>query len=104
LAPQVREDAVPYFIVLRDREGVSGVWSTDNRVSATRWGLELSLTYPGCGVIVRCAESLSALAALEPTLDFSAHVAESLDAPSRGPRSDPRSDRRAADAPMSAVG
>jgi hypothetical protein len=54
---------MPYFIMLRDRQGVVGVWSTNHRVSATRWGLELSLTYPRCGVVVRQAPSFAAFKA-----------------------------------------
>jgi hypothetical protein len=90
---------MPHFILLRDREGVVGVWSTEDGVTATRWGLELSLTYPGCGVVIRRAASLSAFAATEPSLDFSGHDAEPLDVRRR-----PKSDRPVADAPLMAVG
>lgn len=87
-----------YFIMLRDREGVVGVWTTDSGVSATRWGLELSLTYPSCGVIVRKAASFEAFKAQEAALDFGGHEAESLDQ-----RAVPRSGRHAADAPLLAA-
>jgi len=68
-----------YYIMLRDREGVVGVWSTNSGVSATRWGLELSLTYPGYGVIVKSAANFEAFKQSEPGVDFSGHDAESLD-------------------------
>lgn len=90
---------MPYYIMLRDREGVSGVWSTASQVEATRWGLELSLTYPGCGVVVRNAPSFAAFKAMEPSMEFGTHEAESLDE-----RAGPRSDRHLADAPLHAVG
>jgi len=88
-----------YYILLRDREGVAGLWTTNDGVTATRWGLELSLTYPGCGVVVRKAATWSAFVDSEPTVDFTGHVAESL-----AERRSPRSDRQPADAPSVAVG
>lgn len=90
---------MPYFILLRDREGVVGVWTTEDGVTATRWGLELSLTYPGCGVVVRRAASFAAFAAGETALDLRGHDAESLDV-----RRDPKSDRHTADVPLMAAG
>ena len=90
---------MPHFILLRDREGVVGIWTTDDGVTATRWGLELGLTYPGCGVVIRRAASFAAFAATEPGLDFTGHAAESLDG-----RSGPKSNRHAADAPLMAAG
>ncbi|NJK90223.1 MAG: hypothetical protein HC923_13100 [Myxococcales bacterium] len=70
---------MPYFIVLKDREGVLGVWTTRDRVVATRWGLQMSLTYPGCGVTVRRAPSLQALIATDRDPKLEVRRVESLD-------------------------
>ncbi len=67
---------MPFFIVLHDHDGLVGVWTTPDEVAATRWGLELSLTYPGCRTLVRRASDFETLKAQHRNLDFGNHVAQ----------------------------
>ncbi len=79
---------MPYFIVLADQQTVLGLWEDHRDVAASRWGLELSLTYPRCSVMVRQAASLDELRARCPGLQFGDLQAEPL-SKSRAPASSP---------------
>jgi hypothetical protein len=69
---------MPHYIVLADGSSVIGLWCTTQSVAAARQGLELSLTYPRCSVIVRRASDLDALKRALPQLQFGALQAESI--------------------------
>lgn len=66
------------YIVLSDGRDVLGVWCSTKSVRASRWGLELSLTYPGCDIWVEAHASFDDLKMRHPDLDFAAHRPEPI--------------------------
>jgi hypothetical protein len=68
-----------HFIVLSEAQAVLGVWSTPHGVAASRWAMELGLTYPGCRVQVEQAPDFDALKSRLPELCFGAHAPEPVD-------------------------
>lgn len=67
-----------HFIVLTESSSVLGVWASEKTVDASRWGFELSLTYPNCRVRVEQAPDFESLKERLGGLDFAGHRPEAV--------------------------
>lgn len=76
-----------HFIALVDGDVALGLWSTRDKARAARWGMELSLTYPRCSVMIVQAASLAGARAQLATVELNDLSPEPVGRGARAPTS-----------------